>query len=245
MGRRNGPSLLALPMTRKQQRLQEKPIKLLCFVPSPEQKPAANPFEPSAMRVAMRKVAVALEDWTERFETWCDRRTQCEPQPLSLTHRVQRLLGWSGAETTSVAVREPSTVHARGWESAVGEVIFRVRDRAGHVQRALLAQARELKEWMVQHSQETQAELENLRAQVVTQERQLETMNNQLQDLRALVSSQQQVLVYMGKELDSGHGPAADVPSAPSRRPANRSKKAPKAKRRVPAETGQAPYLNA
>jgi uncharacterized coiled-coil protein SlyX len=164
---------------------------------------------------------------------------------LSLTHRVQRLLGWSGAETTSVAVREPSMVPLRGWESAMGEVIFRIRDRAGHVQRALLSQAQDLKEWMTQHSQATQTELHDLRTQVATQEQQLETLSNQLQDLRALVSSQQQVLLYMGKELDTVHGEASDLRAVPARRPATRSKKAAKAKRRAPAETGQTPYLNA
>ena len=233
-------------MTRKQHKLQVKPVKLLCFVPSEEQKRAPNPFEPSAIRLAMRKVAVALEDWTERFESWCDRKKPVEAAaPVSLMQRVQHLIGWSGTSSKSVAVREQSLVPERGWESAMGEVIFRIKDRAGHVQRALMAQARELKEWMAQHSQATQAELNGLRARVATQETQLEHLQTQLKDLRALVSSQQQVLVYMGKELDSVQGGKDQVKALSARRPANPSKKAAKSKRRAPAETGQAPYLNA
>ena len=58
-------------MTKKQHKLQVKPVKLLCLTPSPEQKQAHNPFEPSSLRLAMRKAAVTLEDWTERFEAWC------------------------------------------------------------------------------------------------------------------------------------------------------------------------------
>jgi hypothetical protein len=233
-------------MTRKQHKLQVKPVKLLCLVPSEQQKQAPNPFEPSPMRLAMRKVAVALEDWTERFESWCDRKKPVEAAaPLSLTQRVQHLIGWSGASSKSVAVREQSVVPERGWESAMGDVIFRIRDRAGHVQRALMAQARELKEWMAHHSQATQAELNGLRSQVATQETQLEHLQTQLKDLRALVSSQQQVLVYMGKELDSVQGAKDQVKALPASRPANRSKKAAKSKRRAPAEAGQAPYLNA
>jgi hypothetical protein len=126
----------------------------------------------------------------------------------------------------------------------MGEVIFRIRDRAGHVQRALVAQARELREWMAHHSHTTQTELNNLRARVVSQDTQLEHLQTQLQDLRALVSSQQQVLVYMGKELDMVQQAGNQVKPGSTRRPGNRSKKAAKSKRRPP-ETGQAPYLNA
>lgn len=233
-------------MTRKQHKLQVRPIKLLCFVPSEEQKQAPNPFEPSSMRLAVRKVAVALEDLTERFESWCDGKESVKVvAPLSLTQRVQHLIGWSGSSSKSVVVREQPVVPERGWESAMGEVIFRIRDRAGHVQRALMAQARELKEWMAHHSQATQAELNGLRDRVSSQETQLEQLQTQLKDLRALVSSQQQVLVYMGKELDSVHGGKDQVKAMPAGRPGNRSKKAEKSKRRAPAETGQAPYLNA
>ena len=235
-------------MTRKEHKLQVKPIKLICLVPSEDQKQAPNPFEPSAIRVTLRKAAIALENWTERFEHWCDRGTRAEEKPAvparSLAQRVQKLIGWSGAPTTSVAVREQSLEPPRGWESAMGEVIFRIRDRAGHVQRALVAQARELKEWMAHHSHTTQTELNTLRARVVTQETQLEHLQTQLQDLRALVSSQQQVLVYMGKELDVVQHSGGQVKASSAKRPGNRPKKAAKTKRRPP-ETGQAPYLNA
>ncbi|HET6675644.1 MAG TPA: hypothetical protein VFG71_09910 [Nitrospiraceae bacterium] len=232
-------------MTRKQHKLQVKPVKLLCLTPSPEQKQAHNPFEPSSLRLAMRQAAVTLEDWTERFEAWCDRGPRREAAtPLSLTQRVQQLIGWSGATTKTVAVREQAVIPERGWETTMGEVIFRIRDRAGHVQRALVAQARELKEWMAHHSQTTQTELNSLRARVATQETQLDHLHTQLNDLRALVSSQQQVLLYMGKELDSVQEGRDQVKSLPARRPANRSKKAAKSKRRSP-EMGQSPYLNA
>lgn len=234
-------------MLKKHHKLQDKPLKLLSLVPSAEQKQAANPFEPSRLRMAMRRVAVKLEDWSEQFETWCDRPSRPEPaEPLSLTHRVQKLLGWSG-QSTSLTVRDTVSVPERGWDLMMGEVIDRIRDRAGHMQRALMAQARELKEWMAQHSQATQHELNNLRAQVVAQDHQLHNLNTQLQDLRALVSSQQQVLMYMGKELDAVQGNDANVRALPSspRRSGNRSKKASKPKRHAPAETGQAPYLNA
>ena len=233
-------------MTRKEHKLQVKPVKLLCLVPSQDQKQAPNPFEPSPVRLAVRKVALTLENWTDRFEHWCEGGAPAEEaKPLSLTQRVQRLIGWSGASTTSVAVREQALEPGRGWESTMGEMMFRIRDRAGHVQRALMTQARELKEWMAHHSQATQTELSSLRARVVAQETQLEHLQTQLQDLRMLVSSQQQVLVYMGKELDSTHESEPGLKSATSRRPPARSKKPSKSKRRPPAETGKTPYLNA
>lgn len=233
-------------MTRKEHKLQVKPVKLLCLVPSQDLRQAPNPFEPSPMRLAVRKVALTLENWTDRFEHWCEGGDRAEEaKPLSLTQRVQRLIGWSGASSTSLTVREQSLEPGRGRESTMGEMMFRIRDRAGHVQRALMAQARELKEWMAHHSQATQTELSNLRSRVVAQEMQLEHLQTQLQDLRMLVSSQQQVLVYMGKELDSVHQHEPDLKSEPTRRLGNRSKKASKSKRRPPAETEQAPYLNA
>lgn len=230
-------------MTRKQLKLQSKPLNLLSLVPSQEQKQGSNPFEPSPLRLAMRKVAVAMEDMTERFEAWC------EPSPgtptLSLAQRMQRWIGKSEPSTMALTIPDQSLVHPSRWDLSVGEVIFRLRDRAGHVQRALMAQAHELKEWMAHHTLSTQNELSSLREQVVTQDAQLQQLHTQLQDLRALVSSQQRVLVYMGKELDTvQEDPSARHP-IPSRKAGGRSKKSLKAKRRAPTEAAQTPYLNA
>jgi len=192
--------------------------------------------------MAMRKVAVTMEDMTERFEAWC------EPTPgtpvLSLAEWMQRWIGKPEPSTTAVTIRNEQPVHSSRWELAVGEVIFRLRDRAGHVQRALMAQVHELKGWMAHHTLSTQNELNSLREQVVTQDVQLQQLHAQLQDLRALVSSQQRVLVYIGKELDTVQAESSAHRSIPSRKAGGRSKKSGKAKRRAPAEA-QTPYLNA
>ena len=230
-------------MTRKQHKLQGKPLNMLCLVPSEEQKQGPNPFEPSAIRLAMRKVAVAMEDWTERFETWCTRRSE-SPTP-SLAQCVRRLIGTTDPSATALTIQDHSPVHLPRWELSVGELIFRLRDRASHVQRSLMAQARELKEWMAQHTLSTQTELNSLRAQVMAQDTQLQQLTAQLQDVRALVSSQQQVLVYMGRNLDTVPGSAPAHRPAPSAKTGSRSKKAAKSKRRAPAEAVPTPYLNA
>jgi len=192
--------------------------------------------------MAMRKVAVTMEDMTERFEAWC------EPTPgtpvLSLAEWMQRWIGKPEPSTTAVTIRNEQPVHSSRWELAVGEVIFRLRDRAGHVQRALMAQVHELKGWMAHHTLSTQNELNSLREQVVTQDVQLQQLHAQLQDLRALVSSQQRVLVYIGKELDTVQAESSAHRSIPSRKAGGRSKKSGKVKRRAPAEA-QTPYLNA
>ncbi len=229
-------------MTRKQLKLQSKPLNLLSLVPTHEQKQGPNPFEPSRLRLAMRKVAVAMEDMTERFEAWCEPRPETPTLPLA--QRMQCWIGRSEPSTTALTIPDQSPVNSSRWELSVGEVIFRLRDRAGHVQRALMAQAHELKEWMAHHTVSTQNELNSLREQVVTQDAQLQQLHIQLQDLRALVSSQQRVLVYMGKELDTVQEDSSAHRSIP-RKAASRSKKAVKAKRRVPAESAQTPYLNA
>jgi hypothetical protein len=232
-------------MTRKQLKLQSKPLNLLSLVPSQEQKQSTNPFEPSRFRLAMRKVAVALEDMTERFEAWCEQRPRT-PAP-SLAQRIQGWIGKPEPSTTALTLSDRSLAHSSRWELSVGEVIFRLRDRAGHVQRALVAQAHELKEWMTHHTLSTQNELNILREQVGTQDAQLQQLHSQVQDLRALVSSQQRVLVYMGRELDTVQEKSSSHPSLPSRKAVGRSKKSVKAKRRAPVEAGQpqTPYLNA
>jgi chromosome segregation ATPase len=118
----------------------------------------------------------------------------------------QRVSKWLGAPVARHIEHEVQEEHglvpARRWDGAVGDLIFRLRDRAGFVQRALTAQARELKEWVIEHTRSTQAEVDQLREQVSTQQVQVEELTAQLQDLRALVTSQQKVLMYMGKDME-------------------------------------------
>ena len=162
-------------MKRKQQRLAEKPIHLLTFAPDKSEKGGVNPFAPSPLRATISKVFVKLEDMTERFEDWCQygRSEERAVQPLG-----QRVSKWLGAPVArhaeQAAEAETGLVPARRWEGSVGDVIFRLRDRAGFVQRALTAQARQLKEWVIEHTRSTQAEVDQLREQVSTQQVQVE-----------------------------------------------------------------------
>ncbi len=158
-------------MKRKQQRLADKPIHLLTFAPDKSEKGGVNPFAPSPLRAGISKVFVKLEDMTERFEDWCQygRSEERAVQPLG-----QRVSKWLGAPVARHAEQEAEAetglVPARRWDGSVGDVIFRLRDRAGFVQRALTAQARELKEWVIEHTRSTQAEVDQLREQVSTQQ---------------------------------------------------------------------------
>ena len=234
---------MASPMTRKQQRLAEKPVNLLTFAPDKAEKAGVNPFAPSPLRAAVGKVFVKLEDLTERFEDWCQHERPAEGtvQPLG-----QRLSQWLKAPVArhaeEAAQEEQGLIPVRRWEGSVGEVIFRLRDRAGYVQRILTAQARELKEWVLQQTQSTKAEVEHLREQVVSQQAHVEDLTAQLQDLRALVTSQQQVLMYLGKDMDVAQPPAVELSLVPPRVPPYREKKSPRDRRDTAVE---APYLNA
>lgn len=233
-------------MTRKQQRLAEKPVNLLTFVPDKDQKGSVHPFAPSPLRAAVSKVFVKLEDLTERFEDWCQYGSSNERavQPVG-----QRLSKWLGAPVArhaeDAAQTETGLVPARRWEGSVGEAIFRLRDRAGYVQRALAAQAREIKEWVIQHTQSTQVELQQLRQQVSTQQAQVEDLTAQLQDLRALVTSQQQVLMFMGKDMEMAQPPGLDLSLVSSRSLPYCEKNATRERRDSSAEVPQSPYLNA
>ena len=231
-------------MTRKQQRLADKPVNLLTFAPDKAEKGGVHPFAPSPLRAAVGKVFVKLEDLTERFEDWCqlERPSERAIQPVG-----QRFSNWLKAPVARHLEQATQDEHglmpARRWEGSVGEVIFRLRDRAGYVQRILTAQARELKEWVLQQTQSTNAEVEYLREQVVSQQAQVEDLTAQLQDLRALVTSQQQVLMYLGKDMDLAQPPAVELSLVPPRVAPYRDKKTPRDRRDTAVEA--TPYLNA
>ncbi len=235
-------------MKRKQQRLAEKPVHLLTLAPDKGDKGAVNPFAPSPLRAAIGKVFVKLEDMTERFEDWCQYGNAEDRTEEPIGQRVSNWLGAPVARHIEHQVQaEHGLVPARRWDGAVGDLIFRLRDRAGFVQRALTAQARELKDWVIQHTQTTQAELHDLREQVSTQKAQMEDLSSQLQDLRALVSSQQQVLMYMGKDMEMA--PPAELElslvsqhALPYR---ERDMKPSRDRRDSAADASQIPYLNA
>lgn len=231
-------------MTRKQQRLADKPVNLLTFAPDKAQKGGVNPFAPSPLRAAVGKVFVKLEDLTERFEDWCHHE---RPEEGTIQPVGQRLSKWLKAPVArhveDASQDENGLIPVRRWEGSVGDVIFRLRDRAGYVQRILTAQARELKDWVLQQTQSTQVEVEQLREQVVSQQSQVDDLTAQLQDLRALVTSQQQVLMYLGKDMDLAQRPAVELSLVPSRTAPYRDKKSPRDRRDAAVET--TPYLNA
>lgn len=235
-------------MTRKQQRLAEKPVHLLTLAPDKGEKGAVNPFAPSPLRAAIGKVFVKLEDMTERFEDWCQYGSSEDRTEQPLGQRVSQWLGAPVARHIEHEVQEEhGLVPARRWDGAVGDLIFRLRDRAGFVQRALTAQARELKDWVIQHTQSTQAELLELREQVSTQQAQMEDLTAQLQDLRALVTSQQQVLMYMGKDMEMAPPAELELSLVPPRSLPyrEREKKSSRDRRDASTEASQIPYLNA
>lgn len=232
-------------MTRKQQRLAEKPVNLLTFAPDKGEKGGVNPFVPSPLRATIGKVFVKLEDLTERFEDWCQHGPSEERAVQPWVQRVSKWLGAPVARHAEEASQaECGLVPVRRWDGSVGEMIFRLRDRAGSVQRVLTAQARELKAWVIQQTQSTQAEVDQLREQVCTQQAQVEDLTAQLQDLRALVTSQQQVLMYMGKDMDLIQPSEAELSLVPSRSLPYRDKESSRDRREV-AEAARSPYLNA
>jgi uncharacterized coiled-coil protein SlyX len=185
---------------------------------------------------------------TERFEDWCQYGSSEDRTEQPLGQRVSKWLGAPVARHIEHEVQaEQGLVPARRWDGAVGDLIFRLRDRAGFVQRALAAQARELKDWVIHHTQSTQAELHDLREQVATQQTQMEDLSAQLQDLRALVTSQQQVLMYMGKDMEMAPPTELELSLVPPRSVPyrERDKKSSRDRRDASTEASQIPYLNA
>ncbi|MCS6317938.1 MAG: hypothetical protein H8K05_09245, partial [Nitrospira sp.] len=69
----------------------------------------------------------------------------------------------------------------------------------------------------------------------------------QLQDLRALVTSQQQVLMYMGKDMELAQPAELQLSFIPLRAISyrERDQSASRDRREASAEASQSPYLNA
>lgn len=90
-------------------------------------------------------------------------------------------------------------------------------------------------------------ELAELRTYLLTQQEDISRLSAQLQELKSLVASQQQVLVYLGKELESTQTQAPAVTAAASA-PAKRNRvvrEKPVAKEKTtPRKSTQKPSLN-
>jgi hypothetical protein len=88
-------------------------------------------------------------------------------------------------------------------------------------------------------SLEVTSELDQLRAQVATQGHELNRLASQVMELRALTMSQEQVLLYMGKERDAMQMPIVQVEAMASKKMVSRSKKLSKTKRVAPSRAVQ------
>lgn len=80
-----------------------------------------------------------------------------------------------------------------------------------------------------------------------TQKAQMEELSSQLQDLRALVGSQQQVLMYMGKDMEMAPPAELELSLVPPRALpyGDREIKSSRDRREASAEASEIPYLNA
>ncbi|HNA28101.1 MAG TPA: hypothetical protein PLI01_14940, partial [Nitrospira sp.] len=87
----------------------------------------------------------------------------------------------------------------------------------------------------------------DLREQVATQQRQMEDLSAQLQDLRSLVTSQQQVLMYMGKDMEMAPPAELELSLVPPRALPYRERdlKPSRERRDASTDASQIPYLNA
>jgi hypothetical protein len=90
-------------------------------------------------------------------------------------------------------------------------------------------------------SLEVTSELDQLRAQVATQGHELHRLASQVMELRALTMSQEQVLLYMGKEQDAMQMPIVQVEAMASKKMVSRSKKLSKTKQVAPSRAVRRP----
>lgn len=208
-------------------KLTDAPVKLIHILPSDGGAPTVNPLLPSRrMKLAgiVRRLADRMRGGRERWNGGTRSVMARGSRMLGLVGMqggrsaawVRAAAGRASAATCRAVSQTWKTVRpamAVSWTGAIRGVRA-VRPAALGLLRAAHSRSgvRDLA------NAETAHELHALRCEVAAQQAELQRTTAHLADLRALVMSQQQVLLYMGKEMDALQGQAPPpLPDAESR----------------------------
>jgi hypothetical protein len=170
-------------------RFSDEPINLIHRIPTPEQLLAAAGPSKRSWGQALAEAGAA---WAQ-----------------NLAAAVRHMTGSAGTVETAVSAQD-----AREAVDAAVPVRERSARVAGHRQPVSSVSAQVGKPFDAVVQPEEVAEL---RAYLLTQQQDIARLSAQLQDLKSMVVSQQQVLAYMGKEMEAAPT-MTGVASAPAKR---------------------------
>lgn len=229
-------------------RYNEDPVNLIQILPSQGKVSTPNPLKPSVTRLLLEATAAGIRGLAEMV-TRGGRRLRIAVVDLArstreLAQQGYQWIGWMtlrsrriGQDLARVGAR------ARQWIAAV-------QDRfCAQISQSL--DRRRVTEQSLEHHKPApvvknkhQNDVASLRAQLLAQQQELAHITSQMMELKALTMSQEQVLLYLGKELDAMQMPVVRVEATAPKKNASRAKKSAKSKRVAPSRAAQKPSIS-
>ncbi len=226
-------------------KLTDAPVKVIHILPSEGDGPTANPLLASRRRRFAALVRRVAEWWNQRAQFVLVKSSRmlviAGGQGDRCVKYVAVVVRKGGAATGRIASRTSVAVYpvmAKLWTSAArvfcaaGEAFV---SHLGDFRRRRQRHQRNMPVLTYGGSMDPAKELHVLQREVTAQQADLQRMTAHLADLRALVMSQQQVLLYMGKEMDALQGPAAASLPVEKPRGGRKKKKGERTRETAPA----------
>ena len=225
-------------------RFSDDPVNLIQILPSKGKVATPNSFRPSLSRFALEAGATVARSLAHVLMLWSK---SLRVVTVDLDHQVQDLRQRVDRRAARMAI---SLHRARRWFTRTASDAKDWGKRTWYEMRtpvypsapALAISSntnRELVPVIQRALPEVTSELDQLHAQVATQGQELNRLASQVMELRALTMSQEQVLLYLGKELDAMQMPVVRVEAAVSKKMVSRGKKPTKTKRVAPSRAVQ------
>lgn len=230
-------------------RYNEEPVNLIQILPSKEKNSMPNPLIPSVTRLLLeataagvrrlaelatrgaKRIQIAVADVMRSTRELTEKGNQWVGRVMLRSRRIRHGLARGGAKVKQSM--------AAAWVTACAQISQALHDvtepRPQHQQPVAA----------MQH--EPQDEVAHLRAQLLAQQQELAQVTSQMMELKALTMSQEQVLLYLGKELDAMQMPVAQAEAVAPKKTSTRAKKATKVakvKRVAPSRTNQKPSIS-
>lgn len=227
-------------------RYNEEPVNLIQILPSKEKDSMQNPLKPSITCLLLEATAAGVRGLAELI-TRGGRRMQLVVGDLSRSIREfseqgNQWMGWVTLRSRRLGQGLARFgVKAKQWIAVVWD---RVGTQTSRLIHEVMARGPEHQKPVSGAQNAPNDELASLRAQLLAQQQELAQVTSQLMELKALAMSQEQVLLYLGKELDAMQMPVVPAAAVAPKKSPNRGKKSAKAKRATSSRTAQKPSIS-
>lgn len=221
-------------------RFSDDPVYRIQILPSKGKVATRNPPQPSFSRFALEAGATVVRTLAHVLMLWSKSlrvvTVDVDRQAQDLRHWVDQGAAWVAASLRRAGrwiariIKDAKDWGKQTWHE-MRTPVYPLRPAVEPSNNT----SRELVSVIQCATPEGTRELDQLRAHVATQEQGLSRLTSQVMELRALAMSQQQVLLYLGKELDAMQLPVVRVEADPLKKIARRAKKSAKAKRVTPS----------